>query len=320
MKARFKIFAVVLVLIGAAIWMKWPQRSSKGLSVPPASPKATMEAKAPNPPAPTTNATPSSSALAEMWRRFEISVSKRALNDAVESGDPRRWRPIMGQARHFNLPREKGIALLLPYLAHPNSQVREAAAQYLFELGSRQGGPVLIAFLKDAADGKRVDADLVNAAAVLHQYRYHVEGDLIYAAHQKNPNSRLLMYAQLLGSQEAIPETQRRLQSLGIMDGALQMAGLMGLKDPKSMAVYQRYAKSERTEDREFANAALYRVTGDRQYLDYLITVAEEVVGLKPRSDKLGGFAGSEAFLTLQHTRLPEATAALRRLEGSLKN
>ncbi len=257
--------------------------------------------------------------ITDIWHRFEIALDKRKLDAAVATGDEAKWRPIMGEARHFNVPREKGIALLRQYLDYPDAQVRAAAAAYLFELGSREGGPVLVALLKDAAAGKPAAVDLALIAGVLHQYRYPVDADIIYAAYQKSPSSSLLMYVQLLGSPLAIPESEQRLKKLGMLDGALMMAGLMRLNDPESMAIYEANFKSSNATRREQASWALYRVTGDQKYLDYLVEVAEEKVRLRPRSDKSGADAGPVAFMALQQSVVPQATEALRRIEAKAR-
>lgn len=256
-------------------------------------------------------------ALAETWRLFEISLDKPALDRAVATGDANKWRPIMGQARHFNVRRENGIALLLTYLDHRNAQVRAAAAQYLFEIGSRAGGPVLIRLLEDIAGGERHDVDPVNAAAVLHQYRYPVDGDLIYRTYQKTGSTRLLMYAQLLGSLQSIPEAKSRLRSHGLNDGALMGAGIMRLNDLESIELYNINFKSSDLLRREYAAAAIYRATGNSEYLDYLIAIAEAKVGLRARAGISNDAA--EAFRVLQQIVVPETTEALLRIEAAAR-
>ncbi len=259
------------------------------------------------------------SSLAEMWRRFEIIVNKQELDDALATGDPGKWRPIMGQARHFNVSREKGIELLRQYLDHADAQVRTAAAEFLFQLGSREGGPVLINLLKEAAEGKSVGSDLAMIAGLLHQYRYPVDADLIYAAYLKNQNSRLLMYAQLLSSPLALPETKQRLLANGTFQSCVQMAGLMRLNDPRSLEAYAKILKSHRAVDREEANWALYAATNDPQYLDYLIAVAEETVGLRSRTDRTDGNTGNVAIMALSQALVPKAKEALERIEAKAR-
>lgn len=253
----------------------------------------------------------------EVWRRFEISVDKRVLDKAIETGDPSQWRPILGQARHFNVPREKGIALLLNYLDHPDLQLRLAVAEYLFELGSRVSGPVLIELLKSGADRVNVGVDtLATSARILHQYRYPVDADLIFSAYQATHDVVLLKYAQLLGSELAKPETKKRLLANGTFQSAMMMAGIMKLHDSESMAIYRFILeKSNRAEDREAASAALYRSTNDPIYFDYLIGVAEEKVGLRPRTEKTGGNTGRNSFMVLQQTVNPQSTQVLRNIE-----
>lgn len=317
MKIRVITIGAVLAVFGVWIWVvRSEQRtariSAERLTAPDTREKSASQAAAPRE---TTNS--HGVDLSEMWRRFEIEIDKRALDAAIATGDPYKWQPILGQVRHFNIPREKSIALLLRYLDHRDPLVRAMVAQYLFMLGSRAGGPVLVAFLKDAAAGGSVGVDLVNAAVVLHQYRYPVDANLIYAAYQKTAQAGLLMYAQLLGSELAIPETRQRLKSHGVMSGGLTPAGIMRLNDPDSMAIYEATFGSDAAWKREKAAAALFRVTGEARYLDYLIAVAEAAVGLRPRNDYLdaNSFNGADAIKVLQQTVLPQSTDALRRIE-----
>jgi hypothetical protein len=263
---------------------------------------------------------PDKSGLAEMWQRFEISISKKLLDDAIASRDPGRWRPIMGQARHFNVPREKGIALLRNYLTYSDPEVRASAAQYLFELGSREGGPVLVEFLRQAAEGQTVGTDLTNAAAILHQYRYPVDADLIYGAYKKIGGSRLLMYAQLLGSAEAVELARERLRTHGVYDGGLHMAGILKINDPESIAIYQRNFQAEDGLRREMGAVALFNATGEQKYLDYLIAVAEASVDLRPRGNLIDhSNSGREAMMVLQQVVTPQTTAELRKLEAAAR-
>ncbi len=316
MKTRVVVFLAALLLVVFVVWLNWQDGTQEPGAVSKKVP-TDSNGRASNRPEASPAATSTKTELVEMWRRFEIDFNKSALDSAVATGDPYKWRPLMMQALHYNLPREKGIALLQTYLSHPDAQVRAAAAQYLFKLGSRAGGPVLVAFLNDAAGGRRVDVDLVNGAAVLHQYRYPIDADLVYAAYQKNRSSRLLMYAQLLGSELAIPETRARLKSHGFMDGGIMMAGIMRLNDPDSLAIYELNFKSDNAERREAAAAALYRVTGKAEYLDYLIAIAEAKVDLRPRSGST--IDGSQAIRVLQQLVVPETTQALMRIESAAR-
>lgn len=321
MKTRVTIGAAVLVLTGVLLWLIWPEVNGVRTS--------SVQSKQLHAGAKLTDKLSASVSvlespvadLAEMWRRFEIEIDKRALDDAIATGDPLKWQPLLIQALNFNIPREKSIALLLPYLGHRDPQVRAMAAQHLFALGSRAGGPVLVAFLREAAAGMSTGVDLVNAATVLRQYRYPIDANLLYEAYKKTANVGLLKSAQLLGSELAIPETRERLRSHGIMEGGLTMAGFMRVNDPESMKIYEEIFDSKSAWKREKAAAALYRVTGEARYLDYLIAVAESAVGLRPRGEYLdsNSFNGRDAIMVLQQTVLPQTTAALRRIEAAAR-
>lgn len=319
MKTRITTLAGVLALCSLLIWLIWPEKKSDRTSPPQSKQPDAREKTSSQPVVPAANSADVD--LTELWRRFEIEIDKRALDAAIATGDPYKWQPLLSQLRHFNIPREKSIALLLPYLNHHDPYVRMMAAQHLFSLGSRAGGPVLIAFLREAAAGVSTGVDLVNAAVVLHQYRYPVAADLIYAAYQKTSNVGLLMYAQLLGSELAIPETRQRLKSHGVLGGGLTMAGFMRLNDPDSMKIYEATFGSEEAWKREKAAATLYRVTGEKRYLDYLIGVAEAAVGLRPRDAYLdsNSFNGTDAMICLQQATVPQATDALRRIEAAAR-
>jgi len=142
---KYRFIALFMLLIAGGIILKLRYNTSGTLAGPESKSTGNVAGKSVNP-SQESEITPAvvRPENREMWRRFEISLDKQALDKAITTGDPGQWRPILGQARHFNIPREKGIALLLKYLDHSDLQVRIAAAEYLFQLGSRASGPVLV--------------------------------------------------------------------------------------------------------------------------------------------------------------------------------
>src|SRR5205085_10834296 len=108
--------------------------------------------------------------------RTAITERDRArVTAVVASGDPYRWKPVLGEYLNPRFDRSAVIDLLTPLLRHSDREVRVTAARLLLELGSYGGVAALQEALKAAAAGA-ASVDLAEAAAeTLHRYRQAID-------------------------------------------------------------------------------------------------------------------------------------------------
>ena len=263
------------------------------------------------------NTVPSREEIAETKRLHEHVLDRSALDKAILTGDPYKWMPVLAEALHFNVTRENGIAWLRGYLSHADNDVRANSAAFLFELGSRDGGPVLVRLFEDIAAGVTVSTSAERMADALYRYRYPIDPDLVFIAYEKQRTPALLMYAQILGSRLAIEPTKRALLKSVPYGRGVLMAGMMRLKDEESIGAYLKIQQADmRPEAQADVNWALYRATEDDKYLNHLIAVAEESVGLRPPTGISNAHATEVAMMALQQSVSPRTTEALRRIDA----
>lgn len=236
----------------------------------------------------------------------------KLLESAVKSGDRKQWGPLLLRLLNPSYPRTEAISLLKVYLGHDDVELRIAAARYLFELGSKDGYDTLIEVLKmgglnDAVSGLQI----YSAAKILHQYGQEIPANLLVKAYSKHPTADLLEILAL----EQVPEAAQIIRSnLGKDSESTVLAGYLKIDDASSLSVFNRDLENKSPVRRLDANWALFRATGKQQYLDYIISVAKEGVGVLPKSSATGEWTKENALKYLALSRTPESTAALEEI------
>lgn len=252
--------------------------------------------------------------------RLIRDVPRTRIRSAIESADPSVWSPELSELKNPYVDRIEAIGFLKELLDHEDLQVRIAAAQYLFELGSDSGGPVLRELLEHTDRLGAFGVDPSGVVLVLFQYRYDLDGDDVYDIYASQGDARLLMYAQLMGSEKARAPSRERLLRNGAFQSSAMLAGMMGISDDEALHVYNTvFAKSSRPGDRAQAAWALYMVGGDESYLESLIHIVEMAVGLRERTADYDLDASRTALTALQQTVVPISTTALRRINEAAR-
>ena len=218
----------------------------------------------------------------------------------------------MGELLNPKYDREEAIDILVSFLDHADWSVRFQAAQLLSSLGSKLGFPVLRAAITARARGEDIpDEIVVHSAQTLHQFRAAIDKRDLFAAYRRSQSTGLL---PLLVWQQ-VPEVadmvrqKRAASELGLTTE--WMAAYLKMSDNDSIHNYEALLHSYPSAQL-MANWALYRSTGDKGYLSYVVRVASEGVGLVPKTTRSDPLVTADAIHYLQITVSPESTQALR--------
>lgn len=260
----------------------------------------------------------SDSEISAVLSQHSYSIPEARILVALKTGSPGIWSPLLYDLLNVNYERKSVIQFLQSYLNSNDPLVRVACARILLQLGSRSGIPVLEAELTNAYEGMHVSSEvLVSCATTLYFAGVKLDGDRLYKLCKKNGDPMLKELSQLLLSEMAAEEARANLLKFGPNNEAMMIAGLMKLDDAGSIAFLQKFLSDGSPPlTLEHANWALYRATGERHYLLHLVKVAEEVLGIRPKTTEYAARSGEVAFQAVRMCVTAETTASLRSIEA----
>lgn len=213
----------------------------------------------------------------------------------LATGDPPRWKPVLGELLNPHYKREEAVVVLTRLLDNPDWDVRVTASWMLLELGSYAGVPVLQAALRAAAAGELPVDFAEEAAEKLHRFRQPIDPDDLYLAYERFKTGSLMEIAvmQQVPQMYDLVRQKRANRELGY--DTEWMAANLGMKDPESIEQYKKLLNAY-PQAQVLGHWALYRALGQPADLDYVISTARQFARMEPLEEKHRGSTGPHSL------------------------
>jgi HEAT repeat protein len=330
---KVKWAIILLAAIGSLVWLRSTLQSRGRLNSPDvASPDedrnsvSTTSAASPTPAVrgdrPLTNeeATALKDYLDKSFARLremgvrDIPPVAQELEEAVRTGDRRAITKAFHDAVYDRTARmEEVIPALKQYLVHEDPFVRFRAAEGLYTVGDRSGYDVLLRTVESDVPAGQSDLR-VASAVVLAKYRERQASDealRLFSRLYANGETRE-GFTQALELFGIWPNETRNLLVVYPNAAAMREYGIYRREDliPK---IREAFVKADKLDTKNAAAWALASMTGEAQYVDFLIQTAEPAIQDKTKAQWNEMDENARAIKYLGTLRDPRAKETLER-------
>ena len=219
---------------------------------------------------------------------------------------------LLGELRDPRYPRLEAIRVIEPYLNDPDLTVRLQAAELLYQLGSPAAHDFLLALLREAASNTTIPVDSgIQAAGILNRYREQIPADVLIGFQLRSGYPGVTGIMAMQGDPRFAPYVLSAVRTEAIA-GNLFDLGLLASPEgqPLALDIYE-HTGNETT--KVAAAWALFRLTGERSPLDYVLGVADHLVTDRNGIQGVAPGAAQYAFREIAVTKDEAAVTFLHR-------